>query len=287
MVRRKPENGFLHCKSAGHFARFRISYFSIVLYISRMKPETAHQPNQICGQRPQRPRPFWQHIAIGVGLLLAAWFVLPLDVLIAENGSSKDWPGDLRRVIKLSEIFAHGFGVALIVAAIWLLATEKRKYLPRLIACVAFPPITAHLVKLVVVRKRPTEYLDHWLQPHYPASTAETWEGVLAGSGLNVQYATQAFPSAHAALVCGLAIGLAFIYPKGRSLFVFVAILACIQRITFLAHWTSDVFVGASLGFLIAGGLVQNWGIGYLCGRLENPESTPATTTDTLERRAA
>ena len=164
------------------------------------------------------PRPFWQHIAIGLGLLLAAWIAMPADILVALNASSKDWPGDLRRIIKLSEIFAHGFGVALILGSIWLLAVEKRKYIPRLIACAAFPPITAHLIKLSVARRRPTVYLDHYLQPHYPTSTNETWLGLLHSGSANVDYATQAFPSAHAALVCGLAIGMAFVFPRGRAL---------------------------------------------------------------------
>jgi len=212
--------------------KFRIPRSAVLPYIPAM--ESVEEANL-------KPRPFWQHIAIGIGLLLAAWFVVPMDIFIAENASSKSWPGDLRRIIKLSEIFAHGFGVALIVGGIWFLAAEKRKYLPRLIACVAFPPITAHLVKLLIARRRPTAYLDHWLQPHYPDVSAQTWVGFWQQNAPNVEYATQAFPSAHAALVCGLTIGLAYVFPKGRMLFLFVATLACIQRITFLAHWTSDV----------------------------------------------
>lgn len=217
-----------------------------------------------------KPRPFWQHIAIGTGLLLLGVWMMRFDIVLTELFDSKNWPGDLRRIFKLSEIFAHGFGIALILVSIWLLDPKRRKFIPRLIACAAFPPITAHIIKLLAVRKRPTAYLNHLLEPSYPDNGIATWIGAYQDGQFNTEYMTQAFPSAHAALVCGIAIGLSYVYPKGRGLFATVATLACLQRVLFLAHWSSDVVVGISLAFLIAGGLVQNWGIGYLCSRVEN-----------------
>ena len=62
---------------------------------------------------------------------------------------------------------------------------------------------------------------------------------------------------------------MSYIFPRGRNLFLVVAIIAAVQRVIFFAHWPSDVAVGASLGFLISGGLVQEWGIGGLCGKFE------------------
>lgn len=220
-------------------------------------------------EQPIAPRPFLQHIAIGIALLLIGFALSWFDVAIISRVKSDQWPGDVRRIFKLSEIFAHGFGVAILVFAIWNLSPHKRRFLPRLISCAAFPPVMAHLIKLVVRRNRPTVYLDHLLQPTWPSRSTETWLAGFPQSAINVEYATQSFPSAHAALVCGLAIGLSFLFPRGRNLFLCVAILASVQRVIFLAHWPSDVAVGCALGFLIAGGLVQNWGIGYLCGKFE------------------
>lgn len=216
------------------------------------------------------PRPFLQHIAIGVGLLVLGLLLSFFDVQIIAASDPKEWPGDLRRVFKLSEIFAHGFGVAVIIFAIWNLSPEKRRHIPRLLSCAAFPPITAHLIKLFAARKRPTCFLDMHLVPTWPESSRETWVGVGRQVAWNTEYVTQSFPSAHAALVCGLAIGLSFLYPRGRWLFLCLAIIAATQRVIFLAHWPSDVAVGSALGFLIAGGLVQNWGIGWLCGKFES-----------------
>ena len=115
------------------------------------------------------PRPFLQHISIGIGLLVLGLLLSFFDVQIVAASDPKEWPGDLRRVFKLSEIFAHGFGVAVIVFAIWNLSPHKRRFIPRLLSCAVFPPITAHLIKLLVARKRPTGFLDLHLVPTWPA----------------------------------------------------------------------------------------------------------------------
>lgn len=216
------------------------------------------------------PRAFWQHIAIGVALLILAAVLSRFDSTIISAADPAEWPGDLKRLFQLSELFAHGFGIILIVIGIWQLSPNRKKYIPRLIACAAFPSITAHLIKLGVARSRPTSFLDEELLPHWPASTDVTWLGAGSGVAWNVSYASQSFPSAHAALVCGMAIALSFIFPQGRKLFFVIALIGCVQRVIFFAHWPSDVAVGAALGFLIAGGLVQSWGIGGLCGKFEN-----------------
>jgi membrane-associated phospholipid phosphatase len=223
----------------------------------------------IAGENISKPRPFWQHIAIGISLLGLAGVLSRFDVAIIAAADPAEWPGDLKRMFSLSELFAHSFGIALIVFGIWILAPAKRRFIPRLIACAGFSSVAAQLLKLGVARNRPTTFLDEQLVPHWPASADPTWLGAGSEVAWNVQYATQSFPSAHTALVCGLAIGLSYIFPHGKKLFVVIAIIAALQRIIFFAHWPSDVAVGAALGFLIAGGLVQNWGIGGLCGTFE------------------
>lgn len=229
-----------------------------------------------------KPRPFWQNIAIGIALLLLAVVLSRFDVSLVKAADPTDWPGDLKRLFALSELFAHTFGIMLIILAVWSLSPDRRKFIPRLIACAAFPSITAQLIKLCVARHRPTTYLDTNLVPHWPESTGSTWIGSGSEVVMNVQYASQSFPSAHAAIVCGTAIGLSYVFPRGRDLFCVVAFIAAMQRVIFFAHWPSDVAVGASLGFLIAGGLVQDWGIGGLCGKLERRSRGSAEGEATL-----
>ncbi|MCP9880011.1 phosphatase PAP2 family protein, partial [Cyanobium sp. A1C-AMD] len=66
--------------------------------------------------------------------------------------------------------------------------------------------------------------------------------------------ALMSFPSGHAAVAAGLAVSLCWFYPRGRSVFIALAILASFQRINSLSHFLSDICIGAAIG--IAGALV-------------------------------
>ena len=81
----------------------------------------------------------------------------------------------------------------------------------------------------------------------------------------------RAFPSAHAASAVGLAVALSRFYPQGRPLFVGLAVLACLQRMTSGAHFLSDVLAGAAIGYLFAHACVGN---GWLARRFDGWEST-------------
>ena len=220
-------------------------------------------------------RPFYQHLLIGTALGLLAWLATRIDSKVAGTITEGGMPGDLTRVLNLSEFFAHGFGLCVLCLGIWLMIPERRRQLPRLLSCAIFPSIAAHFIKLLIRRWRPIKYYDENSVAHFPVDQSETWLGFVSLDSLNVRYPTQSFPSAHTALTWGLAIGLSYMFPKGRWLFVGLAVLASLQRISSAAHWTSDVLAGAAIGFLIAGGLVQNWGIGYLCGRVEARQDVP------------
>ena len=190
------------------------------------------------------------------------------DIALVQRVQPSVLRGDFRRVLKLSEFFAHGFSVVVVAWATWVLAPHLRRHLLRLVMCVVWPPLIVHAIKVIVVRMRPTSYLDHHLVPHLPKSINQTWQGMVWGDW-NVLYQSQSFPSAHAAMVCGFAIGMCWLYPKGKYLFWGIACLACLQRVAFLAHWPSDVLTSVAIAFLISGGLIQNWGLGYLMGRFE------------------
>ena len=219
------------------------------------------------------PKPGVRHYWLIGGLLAAIGLaVLPLDIWLANPGNLEYLPGDLKRFVDLSELFAHGFGVGIIAIGIWMLASTQRKYIPRIVACAFWPAAGVSLLKICFVRFRPIKYFNEFNQAVYPASITETWLGWLPEDKLNVIYATQSFPSAHTATTWGLAIGMSWVFPKGRWLFCVIAILASMQRVASFAHWSSDVFFGAAIAFVMAGALTQNWGFGYWLGRLENRE---------------
>ena len=189
--------------------------------------------------------------------------------------------GDARRLLKLSEFFAHGMCVAVVVWATWVMAPHYRRHLLRLLMCVIWPPLIVHGIKTIVARLRPTNYLDQFLVPKYPASNGETWQGVFFDGNWNLIYQSQSFPSAHTATAVGFAIGMCWLYPKGKHLFIFLAFLASFQRIAFRAHWPSDVLSAVAIALLISGGLVQNWGLGYLMGQFEQESISKGEQTTT------
>lgn len=61
----------------------------------------------------------------------------------------------------------------------------------------------------------------------------------------------QSFPSAHTASAFGFAAVLSSAYPKGKPVFLLLAALTGFHRIAFSAHFPSDVFFGAALGWFV------------------------------------
>ena len=203
---------------------------------------------------------------LGVGAL---W----LDRFFADPNNMEAMPGDLKRFVSLSEIFAHGFGIGVVAIGIWLLARPSRRLIPRIVSCAVWPSLGVHLIKLFFARARPIVYFDENSLASFPGSISETFLGWLPRQTLNTIYHFQSFPSGHAATVWGLAIGMAWAFPKGRWLYFTLAFLASSQRVSSFAHWTSDVLFGTAIAFLMAGALTQNWGLGFYFGKFENRDS--------------
>ena len=198
---------------------------------------------------------YWWICAAFCGLAFVVSF---FDISIATFNRHGEIPGDLRRILHMSELFAHGTGVLLAASVVFVFANFKRQFIPRLVACALWPGLIVQAVKHLVQRIRPGK-----LVPDFPETANQTFYGTWLNSGeLNRVYDLQAFPSGHTATVVGLAIGMSWLFPKGRLFFFTLAVLAAIQRISSGSHWASDVLVGAAIGFLGAGALTQNWGLG-------------------------
>ena len=198
-----------------------------------------------------------------VGIVLAACggFLLPVDVTVSQWLRAGNLPGELRKLVTISEAFAHGLGVAMILLAIYLTAENHRRQLARVAATAYGAGMMANLVKLLVERKRPYAF-------DFSLPIGESFGSLFHFSG---DRAVQSFPSAHAATGVGFAIGLSMAFPGGRWLFGMAAVLACIQRVQAGAHFPSDVFVGAALGFLADAICRSSHGIGPVFDRLEQP----------------
>ena len=202
---------------------------------------------------------YWISLVLILVAIVSFFFA---DAQLADPGFFAWMPGDAKKFIGLSETFAHGFGVLLIAMTVWFLAPEAIRYLPRIALCAFWPALIVQGIKIQFFRWRPIRFFDEFSVAHFPVDQTETWLGWWVQASINSDYVTQSFPSGHAATAWGLAIGMTYAFPKGKWLFVFLALLASIQRVMVYAHWPSDVLVGAAVAFCFAGALTQNWGVG-------------------------
>lgn len=202
---------------------------------------------------------------LAVGFFVAAALAMLVDMPIARLTAAGKVPGDLRRLIAFSEVFAHGMGVLMILLAMHVLAPARRPEILRL-ACTAFGAgLLAVLLKLIVVRMRPrAANLDvHVLD------TFGAWFPLFNESVVSIDSSIQAMPSGHAATAVGLAIGLVKIFPHGRYFFAGLAVLAAVQRIDSSAHFLSDTLAGAGIGCLVAAAMHDVGGVGARFDRWE------------------
>lgn len=148
-------------------------------------------------------------------------------------------PRPFRRVLTWAEGFGHGIGVLLVGLLIYQLDPANRRRLVRALSMGLTSGLSADGMKLLVGRLRPrafdlTESIGHSFTGLFPLL-----EG---GSG------GQSFPSAHVATAVGWALGLSWLYPRGKWMFVFLAGLVLCQRVEALAHFLSDALAGAAVG---------------------------------------
>jgi membrane-associated phospholipid phosphatase len=166
-----------------------------------------------------------------------------VDMPLARLQDAIDAPGDLARLIVLSEAFAYGGTVILIVLAAVTLDPRGWRVAPRLLLLAYGSGLIANTGKLLLARTRPREAdLDGPV-----LGTFGKWLPPLSGNE-NLQ----SFPSGHTATAVGLAIALTMLYPRGWWLFGLLAALAATQRIDSQAHYLSDVLAGAAIGFMVA-----------------------------------
>ncbi len=180
----------------------------------------------------------------------ASAVALAVDIPVSRNAGGNWSLGDLRKLLDVSEVFAHGLGVLLILLTVAVLDPLNRRRLPRVGVCVFGAGAFAQLAKHLLPRIRPNEC----------RLASNVWGTFFAGGAADYARANelagrsiQSFPSGHAATAVGLAFGLAWLYPRGRWLFALFAFLGAAQRIQSMAHYVSDTFAGAAIACMIVG----------------------------------
>lgn len=207
---------------------------------------------------------FTVHVPIVVGLVGLGALALSIDVQVARYLFENRPPGFIRKLVGMSEVFAHGYGTLIAVLAIYTLHPSRRGYLPRFaVACIA-ASVCAHIGKMSLVRLRPrnpelADFTGTW------ADTFGEWFPLLSYSA-----EFRSFPSAHVANGVGMMLALMWLYPRGKVLFPFLLVLAAAQRVQSAAHFVSDLFWGAAVGYVAAqfilssktNGWFERWEVG-------------------------
>jgi membrane-associated phospholipid phosphatase len=176
--------------------------------------------------------------ATAVLALLAAAAVPTVDGPLAVASMHTDLPHFVFTMIIHSEVFGDGCGVLFFFVAVWLLDPARRRCLPRLIACAYGSGLAVNVVKLFIARARPF----YWLEQQGGKGLPSFGEWLPLGSNGT---AWQSFPSGHTATAVGLALGLAALYPRGRVLFLAMAVLVGCQRVVNDMHYVADVLAAA------------------------------------------
>jgi membrane-associated phospholipid phosphatase len=189
-------------------------------------------------------------VTVAVGLILLAGLCLFIDMPVARFCLDTRFPKILVDLLKNAESFGHSAGVALIVLTVLFIDPQGRSRAINATLCAIAGGMGANIVKLCVGRIRPQSL--ELTTVDLTATFTGLFRFAAGGS------AHQSFPSAHTATAVGLAVGLAAAYPHGRAWFFVMAALVGLQRIQTSAHYPSDVFVGAAVGW-IAAQAVMTW----------------------------
>lgn len=225
------------------------------------------------GARAATPR----SAAVVLALLVSAgWAALAIDLTVGRWAAAGGCPRRVHEMLHVTESFGNGWGIAVVLAAVWFLDPVRRRAVPRLALASLGAGLVANVFKLLVSRVRPRSLPENTLD------VFQTFWGWLPES--HARSTGHSFPSAHTASAVALAVMLATLYPRGRWYFAVLAGCVAVQRIEIAAHFPSDVCWGAAVG----------WGIGQLTargrwlGRLGTPaEIRPAASSNERARRAA
>jgi len=201
-------------------------------------------------------------LLVPIVLALLGGAALTIDIPVERWFKAGYEGGAIKKLFDLDEVFGHGVGVAMILLSVFVLAPDLRWKLPRVVACAYLSGLVAISMKLFLARSRPdTTKLD-------------SINGVLETFGtwfpwFSTKSAWQSFYSGHTATAIGLALGLSWLLPRGKWLFMGLAVLVGFQRMAGAHHYPSDVLWGAATGWLVASACLPG---GWLSGPFDRLE---------------
>ena len=190
---------------------------------------------------------------ISATLLLAAALIgiaiaLPWDYELSHRIRKIHLPGDLRRFVGLTEVFAHSLGCVMILGTLWWIDEKNRSKILYASSFVLLCGVLSNALKYIIPRTRP--HVFDQVMAEGGKTSWDTWGEPLTKSWFTEEL--RSFPSGHTATAVAMAIALSYVYPKGKPLFFLMALFASFQRITSGAHYPSDVLASFGLSICLA-----------------------------------
>jgi membrane-associated phospholipid phosphatase len=217
-------------------------------------------------------RYLWCAAFFALATVAALWIDMPVARWADNDGFRR--LGEFDNLVVWSEFFAHGLGVSLILLLVLVLDPENRRRVVRLGFLSLGSGMVASLVKVFITRTRP-----------YSANLTDTSLATFHG-WFPESHEFKSLPSGHSATAVGLAIGLAFLYPRGRWLFFAFAAIASSQRWANRDHFVSDSLAGAALACLIAAAVLGKSPMARWLAEFESAEANgeEASAHEVLEQ---
>ncbi len=204
---------------------------------------------------------------IWIFLVAAGCISMGVDVALSRvmvTGNPLHWQGKLRdqihELLGSFEPFGQPPAVLAVALAIYLCAGNRWRVAFRMAASFALASLAPNLIKMCIARVRPRNF-------NFDGTVFDTFQGLFWGPGGGT--ANQSFPSAHTTVAIAFGLALAAVFPRGRWLFMTLAILVALQRIECGAHYLSDTLFAASLAWLIHLAVFGNGPLGRWFDKLD------------------
>lgn len=209
-----------------------------------------------------RRRGFWLVAGACCAALISV--TVPFDGTISRFATSLRVSGDFRRELEVVQQYGAATSLILTASLVWLLDRQRRRRLLDLLAAIAVAGVSVTVAKMLVGRPRP-KFAD-------PMTFSGPFRAYPLDDDRGMTYAWEfwrpiraelwSMPSSHTAYAVALSVFLVALYPRLRPLAVGMPILVGACRVLFGAHYLSDVFAGACVGFVAASPAVRGyWGV--------------------------
>ncbi len=182
-----------------------------------------------------------------LGAVLAA-LAFPLDGAVADLARSVRLGGDLRREMEALQQFGQGSAIVLVCLLVVTLDPGRRGRLLSYVAALLLTILVVQPMKMLVGRPRPKfEDPGFVLGPFgsYPVDGAMHRSLEIGGGASSDLWS---MPSSHTAYAVVMAVFLGRMYPRAWWVFAALAAIVGVSRVLFVAHYPSDVFMGAAIG---------------------------------------